>query len=116
VGFHYKYDAAHDQFVHASGIMILTPDGRISRYFYGIEYSPNDIRLAVAEAGMNKIGSLADEILLYCCPFDIYSGHYTLAVTRLLRVFGGLTLLALGGFMGVQFMRDRRRPAVGPPN
>jgi len=114
VGFHYKYDAARDQFVHASGIMILTPDGRISRYFYGIEYSPNDIRLAVAEAGMNKIGSLADEILLYCCPFDIYSGHYTLAVTRLLRVFGGLTLLVLGGFMGVQFMRDRRRPAAGP--
>jgi protein SCO1 len=116
VGFHYKYDAAHDQYVHASGIMIMTPDGRLSRYFYGIEYSPNDIRLAVAEAGMNKIGSLADEILLYCCPFDIYSGHYTLAVTRLLRVFGGLTLAVLGGFLCMQFMRDRRRPAAAGPN
>ena len=76
VGFHYKYDAATDQFAHASGIMILTPDGRLSHYFYGVEYAPRDVRLGLVEASQNKIGSPVDQILLFCYHYDPATGKY----------------------------------------
>ena len=76
VGFHYKYDPKTDQFAHASGIMILTPQGRVSRYFYGVEYAPRDVRSGLVEASQNKIGSPVDEILLFCFHYDPATGKY----------------------------------------
>jgi protein SCO1/2 len=109
VGFHYRYDAANDQFAHASGIMVLTPRGKIARYFYGINYSPRDLRLGLVEASDNKIGSLADQFLLACFHYDPTTGKYGLAVMNLVRLGGVLTLLALGVFYVVQWRRSRRK-------
>ena len=108
VGFSYRYDEASDQFAHASGILVLTPGGRISRYFYGIDYLPRDLRLGLVESAAGRIGSPVDRILLLCYHYDPLTGRYGLAIARLLR-FGGLaTLAALGSFLFVQFRRERR--------
>src|SRR5207244_5349110 len=80
VGFHYAYDAKSDQFAHASGIIILTPQGKIARYFYGIQYSPRDLRLGLVEASERKIGSPVDELLLLCFHYDPETGTYTSTV------------------------------------
>ena len=85
VGFHYKYDPATDQFAHASGIMILTPGGRVSRYFYGVEYAPRDVRLGLVEASHSKIGNPVDQILLFCYHYDPATGKYGAAAVNLLR-------------------------------
>jgi protein SCO1 len=108
-GFRYAYDATNKQYVHSGALFILTPDGRLSKYLYltAGEYSPNDLRLAVADAGASKIGSLSDEILLFCFHYDPDTGRYTLAVRNLLRLFGGITVLALGTFMFLQFRREK---------
>ena len=82
VGFHYNYDPITKQFAHASGIMVLTPEGKISRYFYGIEYKPRDFRLGLVEASANKIGSPADQVLLFCYHYDPTTGKYGMAITR----------------------------------
>ena len=76
VGFRYHYDAENDQFAHASGIMVLTPDGKISRYFYDIRYSPRDLRLGLVEASDNKIGTPVDQVLLFCFHYDPAKGKY----------------------------------------
>jgi protein SCO1/2 len=108
VGFHYKYDNDTKQFVHASAIMILTPEGKISRYFYGIEYKPRDFRLGLVEASSNKIGNVADQVLLFCCQYDPTTGKYGMAITRITRVLGTATVLLLGGFVFIMLKRDRR--------
>jgi protein SCO1/2 len=108
VGFRYTYDATRDQFVHASGIMVLTPQGQLARYFYGIEYAPRDVRLGLVEAAANKIGSPIDQLLLLCYHYDPQSGTYSLVILRVLRLAGIATVLALGGLMGVLFRRERR--------
>ena len=109
VGFRYAWDAKNQQWAHSSGLVILTPDGRISRYFYGIDYAPNDLRLALAEAGEKKISpSVSTRVLLYCFHYDPSTGKYGLAIMRLLQIGGVLTLMLLGGSVWLTVRRDRR--------
>ena len=107
VGFHYNYDPVSKQFAHASGIMILTPEGKIARYFYGIEYKPRDFRLGLVEASANKIGSPADQVLLFCYHYDPATGKYGMAIAQVTRVLGTATFLALGAFVFIMLRRDR---------
>ena len=100
IGFHYKYDPATDQFAHASGIMILTPDGRVSRYFYGVEYAPRDVRLGLVEASHSKIGNPVDQILLFCYHYDPATGKYGAAAVNLLRAASAGFVLICGSFHG----------------
>jgi protein SCO1/2 len=109
VGFHYTYDEKTGQFAHAAAIMILTPEGKIARYLYGVEYAPRDLRLALVEASTGKIGSPVDQALLYCFHYDPSFGKYSLAVMNVIRVLGGATVVLLGGFMLFMFRRDRRK-------
>jgi protein SCO1 len=107
VGFRFAYDAAKDQYAHAAGVIVLTPQGRVARYFYGLEFSPRDVRLALVEAAAGTIGSPVDQLLLYCYQYDPASGAYTLLVHRVLRLAGVATVLVLGGFMIVMFRREK---------
>jgi len=109
VGFRYVHDKETDQYAHASGIMLATPGGRLSRYFYGIEYPPNDLRLGLVESSENKIGSRVDQVLLLCYHYDPLTGKYGLVISGALRLAGLATMLALGGFLVVMFRQERRR-------
>jgi protein SCO1/2 len=108
VGFHYAYDAESGQFAHATAIMVLTPQGKVSRYFYGIDYPPRDLRLSLVEASANKIGSPVDQILLFCYHYDPTTGKYGLVIANLLRLAALATSLALGSFLFVMFRRERQ--------
>jgi protein SCO1/2 len=110
VGFRYKYDAQAKQYVHATGIMVLTPKGKIARYFYGIYYPSRDLRLGLVEASANKIGSPVDEVLLFCCRYDPATGKYGVIISRLLQMAGLITVLCIGGLI---LALSRSRPAVG---
>jgi protein SCO1 len=107
VGFRYAYDADSKQFAHASAIVVLTPQGKISKYFYGIEYSPRDLRLGLVEASAEKIGTPVDSILLFCYHYDPSTGKYGLIISRLIQAGGLLTVLAIGITMLVLFRRER---------
>jgi protein SCO1 len=107
VGFRYAYNAEADQYAHASGIMVVTPDGRLSHYFYGIEYGPRDLRLALIEAADRKIGSPVDQLLLACFHYDPKSGRYSLAIMRFLQAAGILTVAGIG--MTILMLRRRER-------
>ena len=109
IGYHYKYDAATEQFAHASGIMVLTPEGRLSRYFYGVEYAPRDVRLGLVEASQNKIGSAVDQILLFCFHYDPATGKYGAMVINLVRFAGASFTLVCGVFLFIFLRRDVRR-------
>jgi protein SCO1/2 len=109
VGFRYTYDPESKQFAHAAGIMLLTPQGRLSRYFYGVEYPPRDLRLALVEASSERIGSPVDHILLYCMHYDPTTGKYGVVIMRVLRLAGLGTLAMLVGFVGLMAWRGRRR-------
>jgi protein SCO1/2 len=111
-GFNFFYDPRTDQFGHASAIMLLTPDGRISRYFYGLEYSANDVRLGLIEASGGKIGSKTDQLLLLCYQSDPTTGRYGLAIMRAVRIGGILTLLTLASFILFALRRERRKSAT----
>lgn len=102
VGFRYVYDSKSEQYAHAGGLMIATPEGRLSRYFYGIEYAPRDLRFALIEASKNKIGSLSDQLLLLCFHYDPMTGKYGLVITSVLKIAGCLTAAVL--ILGVLFM------------
>jgi protein SCO1/2 len=114
VGFRYMWDVHTAQFAHASAIYILTPEGKLSKYFYGIEYSPKDMRLAMVEASEHRIGNPVDQILLYCYHFDPHSAKYTPYALGLLRVAGAATFLALGGFVFISLRRERREKGSRP--
>jgi protein SCO1 len=107
VGFRYAYDPDSKQFAHASVIMVLTPDGKISKYFYGIQYSPRDLRLGLVEASAQKIGTPVDSILLFCYHYDPHTGKYGLLISRLIQAGGLLTVLAIGVMMLIFFRRER---------
>jgi protein SCO1/2 len=111
VGYHYKYDPATDQFAHASGIMILTPDGRLSRYFYGVEYAPRDVRLGLVEASQNQIGTPVDQVLLFCYHYDPATGKYGALVIKIVRVAGASFVLVFGGIL-VFFIRREKRSEI----
>jgi len=108
VGFRYQWDDRTKQWGHASGIMVLTPEARVSRYLFGIEYQKRDLRLALVDASRNKIGTAADRLLLLCYHYDPSQGKYTLAVVNSLRVAGGATLVLLGAFVVVSLRKERR--------
>ena len=96
VGFHYNYIPETRQFAHATGIVVLTPQGKVSRYFYGILYPSRDIRLALVEASNEKIGNPVDAVLLYCCQYDPVAGKYNMIVSHVLKIAGVITLLSMG--------------------
>ncbi|HLH45110.1 MAG TPA: SCO family protein [Bryobacteraceae bacterium] len=108
VGFRYRWDERSKMFLHLSGIMILTPEGRVARYLYGVEYEPKDLKLSLIEASHEKIGSAADEALLFCYHYDPATGKYGAAVMNLLRATGFFTLCALGGTLTFLWRRNLR--------
>lgn len=110
-GFQYAYDSSIRQYAHAAAILVLTPDGRIDRYFYGVQYPARDVRLGLVEASQGKIGTLTDHALLYCYQYDPMTGKYGVVVMNVLRAGGGLTVLVLGLFMAMMFVRERKRSA-----
>jgi protein SCO1/2 len=108
VGFRYAYDRKRDQFAHGAAITVLTPSGVISRYFYGIEYAPRDVRLGLVEASANRVGSLADQILLLCYHYDPSTGRYGFVALTLVRIGGILTIVAFGLFLWFERRRSQR--------
>jgi protein SCO1/2 len=119
VGFRYVFDQASQQYVHASALIVLTPDGRVSKYFYGIDYPPKDLRLGLIEASGGKIGTPVDQVLLYCYHYDPHSGKYSMVVMNVLRLAGVVTVTLIGGFIVAMWTRDRRTSkraaAAAPP-
>ena len=111
VGFRYHWDDATNQFAHASGIYVATPQGKLARYFYGIEYAPRDLRLGLIEAAENKIGSPVDQLLLYCYHYDPATGKYGAAVMNMMRAGGVITLLALAVLLLALRRRSRAQVA-----
>ena len=107
-GFRYVYYPDTGEFAHGSAVMVATPDGRLSHYFYGIEYVPKDVRLALVESSRGKLGSLVDQVLLLCFHYDPTTGKYGFAIVGALRAAGILTVVALATYMAVQLARDRR--------
>jgi protein SCO1 len=112
VGFRYHYDEATKQFAHASGIMLTTPEGKLSRYFYGIEYPARDLRLGLIESSQNKIGSPVDQLLLYCYHYDPATGRYGAAVMKIMRIAGAATLLAIVAMLFVLRRFDSKTARV----
>ena len=115
VGFRYAWDAETRQFAHPAGLVVLTADGRIARYLYGIEYSPKDLRFALVEAADGKIGGPVDQLLLYCYRYDPVTGRYGPAIMGVLRLAAGLTVLSLFGFIFLAWRRERRAPPLRDP-
>jgi protein SCO1/2 len=107
-GFRYAWDADTSQFAHASGIVVATPEGRLSRYFFGIEYAPRDLKFALMESSAGKIGSLADQLLLYCYHYDPVKGSYSFIALNALRLGGAVTVVALVSFIVVAIRREHR--------
>ena len=108
-GFSYVYDEDTKQFAHASGIVVATPAGKLSRYFFGIDYSPRDLEFALIESSSEKIGSLAERLLLYCYHYDPATGNYGFMAMRAVRIGGAATLVALFGFMFVSIRREHQQ-------
>ena len=106
-GFRYAWDPQSSQFAHGAAIVLVTPEGKIAQYYYGIEYPPKDLRLGLVEASKNKIGNLTDQILLYCYHYDPATGRYGNVVIGSMRALAVATLLGLGGFIALMLRRDR---------
>jgi protein SCO1/2 len=113
-GFRYTWDAPTKQFAHPAGLVVLTPEGRLSRYLFGLDYGPRDLRLALVEASDGRIGNAVDAALLYCYHYDPMTGRYGLVVMRVVRAAGAATVLALGTFIFVMLRRDRRTRHLAP--
>jgi protein SCO1/2 len=110
VGFRYVWDEATKQWAHPAGLVVLTPEGRISRYLFGVEYAPKDLRLSLVDAASGRIGNLADQLLLYCYQYDPMTGRYSARIFAILRVLGALTVLGLGGFILTASRKRGSRP------
>jgi protein SCO1/2 len=107
-GFRYAWDEETKQFAHPTGVIVLTPDGRLARYLFGIEYGPRDLRYAIVEASNGKVGSVVDSLLLYCYHYDPATGRYGAAIMRLIRAAGAATVLALGAFIFIMVRKEKR--------
>jgi protein SCO1/2 len=107
IGFRYTFDPYTQQWAHTSGIIVLTPDGRISRYFYGLEYDPSELKLSLVQASDRQIGSIVDRVLLYCFQYNPTTGKYSIAIVRLLRTAGVATVLLILGFWVFDSRRKR---------
>jgi protein SCO1/2 len=105
VGFQYEFDKDSDQFAHTTGLMILTAEGKIAQYYYGVEFPPRDVRLGLVQASEGKIGSLADQVLLYCYHYDPKAGKYSAVISRIIQLAGGLTILSIGTVLVVLLRR-----------
>lgn len=112
VGFRFTYSADADQFAHTAGIVALTPEGQIARYFYGVEYAPKSLRLGLVEAADNKIGTIVDQVLLYCFHYDPETGTYTAVAMNIMRLGALVTVALLGLFLLIQLKRERRTAAA----
>ena len=106
VGFRYAYDPASKQFAHASAIMVLTPQGHISRYFYGIQFASRDLRLGLVEASEGTIGTPVDQVLLFCYHYDASTGKYGLLISRLIQAAAAATVLAIAGLVLVLYRKE----------
>jgi protein SCO1/2 len=106
VGFQYQYDAKTNQYAHATAIVVLTPQGRISRYFYGVDFPPKDLRMGLVEASQGKIGNAVDAVLLYCYHYNPETGKYGAMVANILRLSAGATILLLGGLLFILWRLD----------
>ncbi|HJX26927.1 MAG TPA: SCO family protein, partial [Thermoanaerobaculia bacterium] len=95
VGFRYVYDADRDEYAHAAGVTVLTPEGRVSRYLFGIDFPPRDVRMALVESGDDKIGNLVDQAMLFCFHYDPVIGRYSAATLQILRVAAALTVIVV---------------------
>ena len=113
VGFHYRRDPRTGQFIHSTAIMIVTPAGKIAQYYYGVEFSPKDVRLGLIEASHDKIGTVVDQVVLYCYHYDPKTGRYGAVITNMIRLAGAATMLILGGFLIVMFRRDSHESNQG---
>jgi protein SCO1/2 len=111
VGFQYQYDPKSNQYAHATAIMVLTPQGRISRYFYGVDYPPKDLRMGLVEASQGKIGNAVDQVLLYCYHYNPETGKYGGVITNILHLGAGLTIVILAGLLLVLFRMDKAAAA-----
>jgi protein SCO1/2 len=114
-GFRYVWDEKTNQFAHPTGVIVLTPEGKLARYLFGIEYGPRDLRYALVEASAGKVGNPVDTLLLYCYHYDPMTGRYGLVVMRALRIAGVATVLALGTFIIVMIRREKQHPAPPAP-
>ncbi len=110
VGFQYQYDPKINQYAHATAIMVLTPQGRISRYFYGVDFPPKDLRMGLVEASQGKIGNAVDQVLLYCYHYDPATGKYGAIVSNMLKLGAGVTILLLGGLIFILLRLERVAP------
>jgi protein SCO1/2 len=110
VGFQYQYDPKINQFAHATAIMVLTPQGRISRYFYGVDFPPKDLRMGLVEASQGKIGNAVDAVLLYCYHYNPETGKYGAVVANILRLGAVVTILILGTFLFILWRMERSAP------
>jgi protein SCO1/2 len=112
VGFNYKFDEASNQFAHAGGIMIITPDGKVSRYLYGIDYAPKDLKFALMDSGEGNIGNPVEQLYLYCFHYNPATGKYGLEILSVMRLMAVATVLGLGGMLFVFWRRERKKSAV----
>lgn len=112
VGFQYAYDQQHDQFAHGTVLLVLTPQGRLSRYLYGFEYKPRDLRLALVEASAGKIGTATDQLLLLCYHYDAATGKYNRNAMNFVRAGGMATVVSLAAFIFVMIRRERHQAGV----
>lgn len=110
VGFHYRWDEATGQYAHAAGIFVFTPDGRLSRVLYGMQWKPRDLRFTLIEASAGRLGSAWDQVLLFCFHYDPSAKGYILAATRIMRYFGGIFVLGLGYGLLRLWRRERGKP------
>ncbi len=108
VGFHFQYDQALNQFAHPAAIIVLTPGGKVSRYYYGFEYSPRDLRLGLVEASNDTIGTPVDQALLLCYSYDPATGKYSAVAMNIIRLGGVLTILLIGGAVALMLRREKR--------
>jgi protein SCO1 len=108
IGFRFAYDETLDEYAHAAVVIVLTPDGKIARYFYGFEYQPRDLRLALVEASKGRIGTAVDQVLLLCYSYDPHSGKYTAQVMNIIRIMGTATAAGLAGFIFIMVRRERK--------
>jgi protein SCO1 len=113
VGFNYAWDEQTKQFAHAAAIMVVTPEGKLSQYLYGVEYAPKDLRFAIVQASQGKAGNVVDQILLYCYHYDPRTGKYGAVVSRVMQVAGVFTIAILGGFLIIMFRLEPKRRRKG---
>lgn len=114
VGFRYAYDEGQGQFAHASGLVLLTPEGRVARYFFALEFEPRDLRLGLVEAAKERIGSPVDQLLLLCYHYNPVTGKYTADIMTILRVAGLVTVLGMAGALFWMLRREKNDVAIPP--